>query len=59
MTKWEKVFSMYKTGKALIISKEFLYIDKSVTAIGKQVKNMNKQFTENKSIKTNKYLKAW
>lgn len=58
MTKWEKVFSMLKTDKGLIIMKEFLYIDKLVTAVGKQVKNMNKWFTGKKYIKTNKHMKA-
>lgn len=42
MTKWEKAFSTFKTNKGLIITKEFLYIDKLVTAVGKQVKQMNK-----------------
>lgn len=37
-----KIFSVCKTGKGLIISKKFLYIDKSVTTVGKQINNMNK-----------------
>lgn len=35
-----------------------MYIDKLVTAVGKQVKNMNKWFTDKKYIKTNEHMKA-